>query len=39
MDIQEKTRVYHTGEQPPLVRHYISAFDETAASDGEERVE
>lgn len=39
MDIQEKTRVYHTGEQPPLVRHYISAFDETAAGDGEEREE
>lgn len=36
MDIQEKTRVYHHGEGPPLVRHYISAFDETAAGDGEE---
>jgi MFS family permease len=37
MDIQEKTRIYHTGEQPPLVRHYISAFDETTAGEDEEK--
>jgi MFS family permease len=39
MDIQEKTRIYHTGEHPPLVRHYISAFDETAAGEDEGREE
>ncbi|MDD1707009.1 MAG: MFS transporter [Methanoregulaceae archaeon] len=37
MDIQEKTRIYHTGEQPPLVHHYISAFDETATDENEEK--
>jgi MFS family permease len=36
MDIQEKTRIYQTGKEPPLVRHYISAFDETAARGNEE---
>ena len=36
MEIQKKTRIYHTGEEPPEVRHYISAFDETEARGGEE---
>jgi MFS family permease len=39
MDIQEKTRIYHTGDGHPLVRHYISAFDETAASKDEGKQE
>ena len=36
MEIQKKTRIYHTGEEPPEVRHYISAFDETEARGSEE---
>ena len=36
MEIQKKTRIYHTGEESPEVRHYISAFDETEARGGEE---
>ncbi len=29
MGIQQKTRIYHTGEGPPVVRHYILAFGQT----------
>jgi quinol monooxygenase YgiN len=35
MDIQEKTRIYHTSEAPPVVHHYLLAFGETGESEEE----